>query len=114
MNTSKTQFKNFITPSIVAILFILYLLMQDKINEFYHFSEWGNYIFILPLIYCCYCVISKSASNKERVVVLVSTLFGIMIPLFLSRNPENNFLFEKLAATFLGAIIAWICGKTIK
>jgi hypothetical protein len=97
----------YLFTSIVLILIVIIwrLYLDNFLASFYHFNEWGIYIFPTPT---AYCIGSFFSTKKQPPLKIITFIFiGALISILLS----ENFLLLKILMSLVGAIVTWIVTK---
>jgi len=90
------------------VLFIFTIVWKFFFNNipesFLSISEWGIYMFTVPFVFCISVFFTNTISTK----ILFYISLGIFTSILLNVNLPNSFWFEKIIATTIGTLLAWL------
>lgn len=97
--------KNIVITLVLTICAITWFFCISKYlqNSFYNIADWGGYIFIVPLVFSFYKIISKDRTNNN--MILCSIMFGSLLSIFLATNFEYSFYLHKTLVVLLSSLM---------
>lgn len=102
----------FVSLMLFATIILFDNYFYVTLKNYNNISEWGDYLLLVPLIYCLVFYFSNFVEKPTRVLVMI--LSGVLTAILLSRDLPNGFWGQKSLASIAGALGVWILNIKIK
>lgn len=91
-----------IALSIFTIVWKYYL--GNSSESFFCISKWGIYLLTVPFVFCISVFFTNTISTK----ILFYISLGVITSILLNIDLTNSFWLQKIIATVIGALLAWL------
>jgi len=97
------------TLTILLIVWEFYFIPNFKQS----ITEWGDYLFIVPMIFC-YAAFFLKPDKINPLSIICGSTFGVIISIVLGIHLSDNIWIYKACATIVGALIIWGITRKLK